>query len=262
MRKRFGVLFVTTMLALAFAPRHTGATALGPLPSQDEDTVKDELDQTYQLSPGAHVEVSSINGPVEIETGSFSQAEVHIKRSAPTQADLDRVHVLIDHSASSLSVHEEKHRSESHIKTHVILRVPTQIDLSINGINGHVRAGDVEGTVNISGINGRVEIGQAVESSTISGINGAVSISLAKLGQQGLRLSGINGAIDLHFSQSLNANLEVSSINGGVYTDLPNVTVQGKLNARNFHAQLGSGGPVISLSSINGRVHISGMGNK
>jgi DUF4097 and DUF4098 domain-containing protein YvlB len=262
MRKQIAVLFVTAMLALAFSPRHSNAITLPPLDSQDEDAFKDAVDQTYQLSPGAHVEVSAINGPVEIETGAFSQAEVHIKRSAPTQADLDRVHVLIDHSPSSLSVHEEKHRSESHVKTHVILRVPAQIDLSLHGINGHVKAGDIDGPVNISGINGRVEIGQAVESSTISGVNGAVSISLLKLGQQGLRLSGINGAIDLHFSESLNADLEVSSINGGVYTDLPNVTVQGKMNARNFHAQLGSGGPVISLSGINGRVHIGGMGNK
>jgi DUF4097 and DUF4098 domain-containing protein YvlB len=225
---------------------------------QDDGRARDEVAQDYPLNSGARVEVYSINGPVDIETGPSGTAHVHIIRTAPTQSDLDRRRVLIDADPGSLQVHEEKNRSEAHVTTHVILTVPSAVNLSIHGVNGAVKAPNIEGRVNVNGVNGRVQIGQALEASSISGINGAVVVSLVRLGQQGLRLNGINGAIELHFSESLNADLAVDGVNGGVYTEVPNMTVQGRFSSTNFRAQLGSGGPTISLSGINGRVHVTG----
>jgi DUF4097 and DUF4098 domain-containing protein YvlB len=86
-----------------------------------------------------------------------------------------------------------------------------------------------------------------------------VAISLVRPGLQGLHISEINGTIELHFSATVNAELDVKGVNGGVYTDLPNMTVQGKFSSRNFHAQVGTGGPAISVSGVNGRVHITGI---
>ncbi|HEY6333890.1 MAG TPA: hypothetical protein VI756_31525 [Blastocatellia bacterium] len=233
---------------------HTTAAAA----YQDEGRVRDEVAQDYQLNSGARVEVYSINGPVEIESGPAGTAHVHIIRTAPTQSDLDRRRVLIDASPAGLEVHEEKNRSEARVNTHVILTVPSSVNLSVHGVNGAVKASNIEGQVNVNGVNGRVQIGQALQASTISGINGAVVVNLVQLGQQGLHINGINGAIELHFSESLNANLAVDGVSGGVYTEVPNMTVQGRFSASNFRAQLGSGGPTISLSGINGRVHITG----
>ena len=49
---------------------------------------KEEINQTYQLAPGARVDVSGINGRVEVETSNSNTAEVHIIRSARTKEDL------------------------------------------------------------------------------------------------------------------------------------------------------------------------------
>ena len=230
------------------------------LAAAEDDQAHDEINQTYQLSPGAQVEIYSINGPVEVETGSGSSAQVHVIRSAPSQADLDKRKVLIDATATSLAIHEEKSHSEGHIKTQVILTVPAQINLNVHGINGAVKVANIEGKINLNGINGRVQVDQAMEASSISGINGHVSVNLVRVGAQGLKLSGINGAIELHFAESVNANLEADGINGGIYTELPNLTIQGKVSTRNFRAQVGSGGPVVSLTGINGKVHLTSDG--
>ena len=50
---------------------------------------RDEINQTIELASGARVEVSGINGTVDIETGNTGVAEVHIVRSANNRADLD-----------------------------------------------------------------------------------------------------------------------------------------------------------------------------
>src|SRR5262245_37807783 len=48
----------------------------------DDYGQRDEINETYTLSPGAAVTINDISGPVEIETWSGEQAEVHIVRSA------------------------------------------------------------------------------------------------------------------------------------------------------------------------------------
>src|SRR6516225_2000248 len=68
---------------------------------------RDEIKQSYELAPGARVSVTSISGPVEIETSQGSMAEVHVIRSARNQADLQYHRVIIEQSGGSLTVRGE-----------------------------------------------------------------------------------------------------------------------------------------------------------
>jgi len=229
-----------------------------------EFTEKDEVRQSYQLTPGATVRVSGINGGVEVETTSGSTAEVHIVRSARSRADLEFRKVFIEHTGASLVVRGDNDqerrfaRGESpQVRQRVTLRLPRQIDFTASGINGKTTVGEVDGPVKISGINGRVEVAQAVGYSELSGINGAVVVTIAQLGERGIRVSGINGAVELRFSDALNADLRVTGINGSVNADMPNVVVQGTVSRNNFNARIGSGGSPINVSGVNGRVRLA-----
>jgi hypothetical protein len=255
MRSRLMTLIVVGVFALAIAPKLSGARVQDNR-FGDELRERDEMNQTYEFAPGATIEVSGINGPVEIDTASSTTAVVHIIRSANTQEDLAHHRILVDHSSSSLVVHGEEDHSRAKVRQHVMLTVPRAASLKVSGVNGRVKAGEFDGPATISGINGRVEVGQAIGYSTITGINGAINITLARLGERGLHMSGINGSIDLKFADELNADLEVSSINGQVYTELPNVTMQGKWSPTNFHARIGSGGAPITISGVNGRIKL------
>jgi hypothetical protein len=229
-----------------------------------EFTEKDEVRQTYQLTPGATVRVSGINGPVDVETTGGSTAEVHIVRSARNRADLEHRKVIIEHTGASLVVRGENDQERRYargenpqVRQRVTLRLPRQIDFTASGVNGKTTVGEVDGPVKLSGINGRVEVAQAVGYSELSGINGAVVVTIAQLGERGIRVSGINGAVELRFSDSLNADLKVTGINGSVNADMPNVVVQGTLSRNNFNARIGSGGAPINVSGVNGRVSLA-----
>ncbi len=229
-----------------------------------EFTEKDEVRQSYQLTPGATVRVAGINGAVDIETTSGSTAEVHIIRSARSRADLEFRKVIIEHTGSSLVVRGENeqerrydHSRNPQVRQRVMLRLPRQIDLTASGINGRTIVGEVDGPVKVSGINGRVEVAQAVGYSELSGINGAVIVTISQLGERGIRVSGINGAVELRFSDALNADLRVTGINGSVNADMPNVVVQGTVSRNNFNARIGAGGSPINVSGVNGRVSLT-----
>ena len=227
--------------------------------------VRDEIRKTVELSPGARVDVSGINGAVTIETSDTRTAEIHIERTAESQEALNRRKIVINHTADSLSIKGEKEGSVlgrifgSNPKEKVTLRLPRQIALNTSGVNGAVKVGEIDGPVDISGINGRVDVAEASGSANFSGINGQVSFALKGLGKAGIEISGINGNIELRLSESVNADLEASGMNGVVTSELANVIVD-KTSRGNYTARIGSGGAPISASGINGNIRLKGLG--
>ena len=229
----------------------------------DEDyKERDEISQSYQLTAGARVEVRGINGGVEIETTSGSTAEIHIVRMARTREDLEYHKIIIEPTPNSLVIRGEddkERRREGRnrqVNHRVTLKLPRQIDLTTSGVNGAVRVGEVDGPVKVSGVNGRVEVAQAMGYTTLSGINGRVSMTIARLGEQGIKVSGINGGVELNFTDELNADLNVTGINGNVDSENFPLTMQGKIEPHNFRAKIGSGGSPITVSGVNGKVKL------
>jgi len=220
---------------------------------------RDEINQTYRLSNGAKVEVRGINGTVDVESAAGNTAEVHIVRSARTREDLNYRKIIIEHTDTSLVVRTEKEDGPQRgheVRQVVTLKVPRQIDLSVSGVNGRTNVGEIDGPVAISGVNGKVDVAQAMGYSTLSGINGRLTVTIAQLGERGIHVSGINGGVELRFVDAVNADIDVTGINGSVNTDLPNVTLLGKIDRQNFHAKIGGGGSPIRVSGINGHVRL------
>lgn len=230
---------------------------------QDGNDVREEIRKSYELSAGAKVEVSGINGWVKIETADVKTAEVLIERIGASQEVLNRRKVVIDASATSLRIHGEKGDGSligrvfgSSPQERVTLRLPRQISLLAKGVNGSVAVGEIDGSVEIQGINGKVDIAQATGSAEFSGINGNISAGITQLGTGGIDISGINGNIELKLGSSVNASLEAHGMNGNVSSDLPNVVVDKSKRGR-YTAQIGSGGNAISASGINGNIRLT-----
>ena len=225
--------------------------------------VREQIRQSYDLSPGARVELSGLNGAVNIETSDSNKAEVFIERTASSQEALDRRKVVIEADANSLRIHGEKGDGTflarifgSSAGERVTLKLPRQIALYAKGVNGAFVAGDIDGGVEIAGINGRVQIGSAVGRATFKGINGNMVVGLKKLDQDGVTLSGINGNIELQLGADVNADFDARGMNGNVVSDLPNVAIDKEKRGR-YSARIGSGGAGNTAKGINGNVRFT-----
>jgi hypothetical protein len=225
---------------------------------------REEIRQSYQLTNGANVEVRGINGKVEIETADTTTAEVYILRTASNQTDLDGSKITITNTPTSLVIQGEQRSGgfwqriwHGEVKHQVILKVPRQIALTVKGVNGSVKAGEVTGALQISSINGKVETTQAVGYSEISGVNGGLTVAIRQLGEKGIRIKGINGRVELRFADHLDADLDARGINGRVSADMPDVTVQREPERSNYNARIGAGGAPITLNGVNGSVRLT-----
>ncbi|MBA3439618.1 MAG: DUF4097 family beta strand repeat protein [Pyrinomonadaceae bacterium] len=298
MKYKLMVAFLIAATTVAAVVQTTNSFAQNERSEDSDFQERDETRQTYQLSPGARVEVSSISGSVDIETGNTDQAEVHIIRTARRRSDLEYRRIIVEHTPTNLSVRGEQDRDHRpprgvEVRQRVILKLPRQVDLSTSSVSGSVRIGGVDGPVKVSSVSGSVTMSDAggdvrvtsvsgsvrigevkggVRASSISGsldveqavgyldvssVSGSVSATIARLAERGLSIKSISGPVELRFSDDVNADLQADSISGGVHVDVPNVTLQGKLNSSNVRARIGAGGAPIIISSVSGNVRLT-----
>lgn len=230
---------------------------------QNTGSVRQEIRETYQLSPGARVELSGLNGSVRIETSDSKTAEVYIERTASSQEAMDRRKVTVEADANSLTIRGEKNDNGffsrffgSSAGERTTLKLPRQVALYAKGVNGAFVTTDIDGAVEVSGINGRVQIASAAGKATFKGINGNMTVGLKRLDQDGVTLSGINGNIELQLGSDINADFDARGINGRVMTDLPNVSID-KNRGSSYSARIGNGGTGITAKGINGNIRFT-----
>jgi hypothetical protein len=228
-----------------------------------EDAVRAEIRQSFELAPGARVDVGGINGPVKIETADTKTAEIYIERTGSCQEALDRRKVYIEGSADRLSIRAEtvEHSFFARLfgakaSEKVTLKLPRQISLAAKGVNGSVVVGEIEGPVELGGINGKVNIAKAAGSATFKGINGNIFAGLKSIEQEGVTLNGINGNIELQLPADVNADFDARGLNGRVIADLPNVSID-KGRHGSYWARIGNGGTGITAKGINGNIRLT-----
>jgi Putative adhesin len=193
---------------------------------RDSFKEREEINQTYELPPGAHVEVSSIRGPVEIITADIGMAEVQITRTARTRADLEYHKIEVKQTGNSLVVRgvrdsEYLSRQNVQVNHYVILKLPRRIDLSVNSISGWIKAGNVDGQMNVSSISGSANIGNVGGKLQVSSISG--SLEVGNVGADA-RVTSVSGNLGLG---QVNGSLDVLSVSGGVNATLVSLSPQG-----------------------------------
>jgi hypothetical protein len=242
--------------------------AVGASDDNSQGSTADETRKSFELKPGARVQVQGINGRVEIQTSDTNKAEVYVRRTADSSSSLGRRELIIEQTSDGLLVRSKQnhvglwgHLFGKDPKEEVTIKAPRAIALALKGINGRVITGDIDGPLEAKGINGRIELGTASDYAEISGINGAVVVGLKQLGERGARLSGINGGIELRLANGLNANLTSKGMNGNVRSEIADVTVDKGDHGSRYSARIGTGGAPITLSGINGNVRLTHLDN-
>ena len=187
---------------------------------------RDEINQTYQLGPGARVEVSSIRGHVTITNSDTTAAEVQIIRTARTRADLEYHKIEVEQTSNGLVVKgvqepDERRGRNIQVNHQVILKLPRRIDLAVSSVSGPVKVGDIDGQAHVSSISGSANIGNVGGKLQVSSISG--SLDVGNVGADA-RVSSISGNLRLG---QVNGSLDVTSVSGALNSTLTSLSPQG-----------------------------------
>ena len=141
--------------------------------------------------------------------------------------------------------------------------------------NGPIEALDIEGPVEVHTSNGHIRLEQvkgAVEATTsnssirallekvdgsvrLQSSNGPIDLTLPANSQSAVRAHTSNSGITVHLPGEVNARIVADTSNGSISSDFE-MRVHGEINKHHIEGSLGTGGPLIDLSSSNGSIRI------
>ena len=148
-------------------------------------------------------------------------------------------------------------------------------DLDAQTSNSAVELLDVEGAVKAHSSNGHIQVEGAVGSldastsnSSIHGTldrvsgavhlessNGSIDLALPPGANVPVRANTNNSSITLHVPGSMNARLSARTSNGSISSDFE-LRMQGEFSRSHMEGTIGSGGPLIDLSTSNGNIRL------
>jgi hypothetical protein len=228
-------------------------------------TQKAEWRKTYELQPGARVEISNVNGKIDVEPASGNTLEVVAEKSAkgasPEAAKdaLERIEIAEAASPSGVKIETRIPRGSflrgGSAQVRYIVRVPAGADARFTTVNGGVELNGLKGRVYAETTNGGIvarEVAGAIEASTT---NGGVDVELSELAEGGAKLECTNGGIRLRLPSTARATISASVTNGGIDTSgLELETLES--SRRRLEARLNGGGPQVRIEGTNGGIRI------
>lgn len=227
-----------------------------------------EWRKTYELQPGGHVEISNVNGKIDVQPGTGNTVEIVALKSARAVSSeaareaLGRIEIQENVSPGDVRIQTRMQRSGAlfsggNLQVEYTVRVPAGADVKFSTINGGIEITGLKGRINLETTNGGIkarDISGPIEASTT---NGGVEVDLAQLSEPGVKLGCTNGGIRLRLPTDSKATISARITNGGIDTSgLQLETTES--SRRRLDGRLNGGGTRIEIEGTNGGIRISG----
>lgn len=220
----------------------------------------DTQTRVVALPAGKSLTIDITIGSVRIDGWDRADAEIAIERHTPTAAQLDRLPITIEDTASRVSVRatQTDGTTDPALRSDVVVRVPhaATIDrvqvlegrISINRLAGAVTADIRRGPIEGRDLSGRVRLECGI---------GSVVLTGARLSATGLlRLRAFNGDVRLTLAERpTDARIMALALNGTIQSEIP-LTMKDTWGPRWGETTIGNGKPVVSLDVVTGTVEL------
>ena len=234
--------------------------------AKDYGKLTEEFHHTYPLGAGGRVELDNINGAVHITAWDQNEVKVDAVKYANTKERMDEAEIEVESGSSYVSI-RTKYRDHDHTwdrdgwnnpaSVEYTITVPrnARLDeiklingpLDIHGLAGEVRASCINGRMTVQGLQGRVKL---------DSVNSRMDVQFDRLSNSPIELSSVNGGIELTLPSDAKAEVEASTVSGGIEDDFGLHVNNHRYVGHDLRGELGSGGPRIELSNVNGRIEI------
>ena len=220
-----------------------------------------------RLTPGQTLEIKNINGDVHAVAASSGDAEVTATKTAH-DSNPDDVRIEVVPHAGGVTIcavypggdceagSGGRSRSQNNDTTiRFDVHVPAGVNFGGRTVNGSVEAESLSGDAEGHTVNGSVRM-STTGLALANTVNGSITVTMGRADwPNGAKFSTVNGSITLHVPSSLSAELRASTLNGQIETDFP-ITVTGEMSRRRLRGTIGSGGPQLNLSTVNGSIKL------
>lgn len=258
----------STALALLVVPLLLTASAGCDVITADlRHSERSEWRRSYPLSAAGRVEISNVNGKIDVEPSAGQTVEVVAVKTArgatPELAKeaLGRADITEDASRDLVRLTTKYQRSEGwlhgqNVQVEYTVKVPANAEVKFTTINGGVTVDGLGGRITAETTNGGVVARNVSGTISASTTNGGVDVELARVAEGGATLECTNGGIKIRLPADAKATISASVTNGGI--DTGGLSLETTVSSRRrLEGRLNGGGPPIRISGTNGGITLS-----
>ena len=231
-----------------------------------------DFNWTGALNPGQTLEIKGVNGSIRAELAAGNMVEVTAHKTAE-RSDVNSVRIDVVPSADGITICSvypsdsgtpndcqagkggHSHNRDNDVVVDFTVKVPAGVRFAPRTVNGRVIATALRSDVDASSVNGNVKI-TTTGLARAKTVNGSIDASMGASSWTGsLAFSTVNGSIDVTMPPGTGAEVSASSVSGEMTSDFP-MTVNGRIGSRKMSGRIGSGGPELKMSTVNGGITI------
>lgn len=230
----------------------------------------EDWSRTYTLPTGGRLDITNVNGGIDVEPSTSSKVEVVAHREARAGSDaaaqqlLARETIVEQVAADHVRLESRRQGSLGLGNSMMVkweVRVPPGLTVSVVTQNGGVTLDNVRGTLTASTTNGGVVARDVSGRLAASTVNGGVQLALAEVNGD-VEARTVNGGIRIGLPPDANARIDASVVNGGISVDDALTLTNADRGPKRVAGTLNAGGPTISAQTTNGGVRIYGSGGE
>jgi DUF4097 and DUF4098 domain-containing protein YvlB len=224
--------------------------------------------KTYQLAAGGQVEITNVNGRIELTGSETDKVEINAEKIArgstqeAAREALKRIEIAEQVSPERIHVETKVQRASGFTmgggEVRYVVRVPVGANVKLETVNGGIEIDHVRGRAELETTNGGIVARRVSGSLNASTTNGGVQADMERLAAEGVRMECVNGGLRLTLPKDASADIDAQVVNGGISVEGLNIDVQGKQSRRRLEGRLNGGGPKVRIEGTNGGIRISG----
>ncbi len=143
-----------------------------------DNRVSQDFHYSYELQPGAHLDLTNTNGSVEVSGWDRNSIDVSGTKYAPDQSGLEHIQVKVDARSDMAKVTTELPRGDwfhGSYGVHYRIHVPLHIQLErLQTTNGQISVENLEGGGKVNSTNGKLLLTHLTGDYRVTTTNGAI----------------------------------------------------------------------------------------
>lgn len=243
------------------------ATLVAAAPSAAQD-----YHFTKSLAAGDRMEISNINGNIDVIRAAGRTAEVSVTKIVK-KGDGSMVKAIMEEGGSGMHVctiylnqdpnrrtckgdnntGKDRGRDSFEVDMRYTVRVPAGARLTVDDVNGNVTVTGADADSKINTVNGDISF-DGIGASTLETVNGKVIGSFSGAAWDGtMSVETVNGSVELTFPADLSADISGEMVNGSVSSVFP-ITIDKGWGPKSFNGRIGAGGRKLKIETVNGAI--------
>jgi hypothetical protein len=220
-----------------------------------------EIREQSFAGPGRLTVDGGVNGGASVKgwlrSDVLVRAQIEAWADDDAQASLLAGQVHVDMAGGQIRASGPESARHSGWSVSYEIFVPQTTDLNLKTHNGGISISDVRGRIEFDAVNGGVHLRRVAGDISGATVNGGLNVELVGNSWEGRQLEArtSNGGVTISMPEFYSAHIQTETVNGGIQSDFP-ITLHGNLRPRNLDFNVGSGGPLIHVTTTNGGVKL------